>query len=121
MKDSFSIKYSIRFRIIFLLLTFSLLIVFLLSMQSLVFLILFLNMAYIYVVYLNSPALSIKNGQIHQYSFHSTTLEVENLEEIVEEDKAIIFRTLNEKMVIRKSLIDNDSRVKLLAFLNHKK
>jgi len=44
-------------------------------------------MAYIYVMYLNSPALWIANGKIHQHSFNSTTLFVDNLEEIIDEDK----------------------------------
>jgi len=120
MKDTFYIKYSIRFRMVFLLLTFSFLLAFLLSMQSLILLIFFFNMAYIYVMYLNSPALWIANSKIHQHSFNSTTLFVDNLEEIIDEDKKITLITSDQKMVVNKFLFDEKSSLDLVEYFNAK-
>lgn len=113
MKDTVSFEYSIRFRIVFSLLTFGFLLAFLLSKQSLIMLMFFLNMTYIYVMYLNSPALSIADGKIHQHSFNSTTLFIENLEEIIDEDKTITLLTSDDKMIVNKFLLDKKSRLKL--------
>ena len=120
MKDTFYIKYSIRFRMVFLLLTFSFLLAFLLSMQSLILLIFFFNMAYIYVMYLNSPALWIANGKIHQHSFNSTTLFIDNLEEIIDEDNTITLITPEQKMVLNKFLFDEKSSLELVEYVNAK-
>ena len=113
MKDTVSFEYSIRFRIVFSLLIFGFLLAFLLSKQSLIMLMFFLNMTYIYVMYLNSPALSIADGKIHQHSFNSTTLFIENLEEIIDEDKTITLLTSDDKMIVNKFLLDKKSRLKL--------
>jgi len=120
MNQSLSIKYSSRFRMLFLLLTMGFLLVFLLSMQSLLFLILFINMAYIYLAYLNFPALSIGEGQIHQHSFYSTTLQIESLKEVIDDKKTITFITSDEKMVVNKFLLDRESQHKLEEFINLK-
>ena len=120
MKDTFSIKYSIRFRMVFLLLTFGFLVAYLLSIQSLILLMFFLNMAYIYVMYLNSPALSIADGKIHQHSFNSTTLFIDNLEEIIDEDNTITLITPDQKMVVNKFLFDEKSSLELVEYVNAK-
>ncbi|MBL6658043.1 MAG: hypothetical protein ISP73_05515 [Flavobacteriales bacterium] len=116
MKDIVSFNYSIRFRIVFSLLTFGFLLAFLLSKQSLIMLMIFLNMVYINVMYFNTPALSIADGKIHQHSFNSTTLFIENLEEIIDEDKTITLLTSDDKMIVNKFLFDEKSRLKLEEF-----
>lgn len=120
MKDSFSIKYSIRFRMVFLLFTLAFLLAFLMSLQSLILLMFFFNMAYIYVMYLNYPALSITNGKVHQHSFNSTTISLDKIEEIIDEGKTITLIGQKQKMVVNKFLFDEKSSLELVEYFNSK-
>ena len=71
-------------------------------------------------MYLNSPALWIANGKIHQHSFNSTTLFIDNLEEIIDEDNTITLITPEQKMVLNKFLFDEKSSLELVEYVNAK-
>lgn len=121
MKNAISFNYSLRFRTLFLLITLIFLGLFLLSVECLIFLLIFLNMLYIYVMYIHPPAISISDGQIHQHSFNSTSMFINKLEEVSVDEKTITFKTFEKKMVVYNFLFEKKARQNLVKFFRLKK
>jgi hypothetical protein len=113
---SLHLKYSKKFRLSFLLLTMIFLLLFFIYGQSLILLMFFVNMLYIYIRYIESPFLVFEQGQLIQSSFIFKTLDINAIEKVKFSNEEIVFETNNQQLTVKKHFLEEKSKKKLIEF-----
>jgi len=111
---SLHLKYSKKFRFSFLFLTLAFIPSFFICGQSLILLMFFINMLYIYVRYIESPFLVLEKGQLTQSSFITKKLRINAIENIYNSEKEIVFETNHQKLIVNKKLFEEKSINRLI-------
>jgi hypothetical protein len=111
--------FSSKYRLLYLSITFSFLILFFLLNRSFVFLLFFVNMLYIYIAYINKPTLTITDNELIQNGFYFKKMKIIDLIDIVINNTSVVFISENNALKVNLNYVDSDSKIQLFNFIDN--
>ena len=114
-------NFSRKIRFLFLSFTLIFLLIFLLNTDDVVFLIFFVNLAYIYLAYFNKPLLIVTESELIQQSFLSKRIKIVDLKNVMINNSLIVFSTDEDTLVVKLKYIDSSDKVSLIEFVREQR
>ena len=116
MRENFIIHYSSTYKNAFLLFTATFLILFVVNIQSIVFLLIFITLLCVYFRYVQGPLLVLENGIIYHNSFFQKNFALSSVVDIEVNNKRITFRTKEEQFSIKLRVLDQKDKERLCQY-----
>ena len=116
MRENLIIHYSSTYKNAFLLFTATFLILYVVTNQSIVFLLIFITLLCVYFRYVEGPLLVFENGIIYHNSFFQKNFALSSVVDIEVNNKRITFRTKEEQFSIKLRVLDQKDKERLCQY-----